>query len=40
MYDYDFFLRIVNWMPYVVEAKFSGDKLIKISEIAYVNKEV
>lgn len=40
MYDYDYFLRIVNWMPYVVEAKFSGDKLIKISEIAYVNKEV
>lgn len=41
-YNKDFgigdFLRIVNRMPYIVEMKFDGNKLISISELAHVDK--
>lgn len=30
------FLRIVDWMPYIVEMDFEGQKLIKITEHAYI----
>ena len=33
------FLRIVDWMPYIVEMDFEGQKLIKITEHAYIEKE-
>ena len=32
----DDFLRIIDWMPYIVEMKFDGEKLISISEIAHL----
>ncbi len=33
------FLRIIDWMPYVVEMDFDGQKLVGITEHAYVEKE-
>ena len=30
------FLRIVGWMPYIVELTFDGDKLLEKKELAYV----
>ena len=30
------FMRIVNWMPYIVELTFDGDKLLHKRELAYV----
>ena len=30
------FMRIVNWMPYIVELTFGGDKLLNKRELAYV----
>ena len=30
------FMRIVNWMPYIVELTFEGDKLLDKRELAYV----
>ena len=35
----DDFLRIIDWMPYVVEMDFEGQKLIDIVEHAFVEKE-
>jgi len=32
------FLRIVRWMPYVIEMVFEGEKLLEIRELAYVDK--
>ena len=41
-YNRDFgvkdFLRIVNWMPYIIEMKFEGNRLLGISELSYVDK--
>lgn len=37
-FDVNDFLRIVNFMPYIVEMKFDGEKLISKSELAYVDK--
>lgn len=41
-YNKDFgiedFLRIVNWMPFIVEMIFEGNKLTDISELSYVDK--
>ena len=34
------FLRIVNRMPCIMEMTFSGDKLLGISELAHVEKEM
>ncbi len=33
------FLRIIDWMPYVVEMDLDGQKLVGITEHAYVEKE-
>ncbi len=33
------FLRIIDWMPCVVEMDFDGQKLVGITEHAYVEKE-
>lgn len=33
------FLRIIDWMPYIVEMDFDGQKLVAISELAYIEKE-
>lgn len=33
------FLRIIDWMPYIVEMDFDGQKLVEISELAYIEKE-
>lgn len=33
------FLRIVDWMPYVVELTFDGDKLLSIKEHCHIEKE-
>ena len=35
----DDFLRIINWMPYVIELDFEGDKLVGKVEHCYVLKE-
>ena len=35
----DDFLRIIDWMPYVVELEFDGDKLVGKYEHCYVQKE-
>ena len=33
------FLRIVNWMPYIIEMRFDGDSLVELIELAYVDKK-
>ena len=33
------FLRIINWMPYIVEMVFDGQILISSSELAHIEKE-
>lgn len=33
------FLRIINWMPYIIELCFEGQKLVSISELGYIEKE-
>ena len=33
------FLRIIDWMPYIVEMDFEGQKLVNIKEHAYIEKE-
>lgn len=33
------FLRIIDWMPYVIELDFVGDKLISKKEHCYMEKE-
>ena len=35
----DDFLRIIDWMPYVIELNFEGDKLVEKVEHCYVVKE-
>ncbi len=35
----DDFLRIIDWMPYVIELDFEGDKLVGKVEHCYVLKE-
>ena len=35
----DDFLRIIDWMPYVIELDFEGDKLVGKVERCYVLKE-
>lgn len=34
------FLRIVWWMPYIIELTFEGDKLIAKKELAYVATKI
>lgn len=42
-YDENFgcedFLRIIDWMPYIIELDFEGEKLISKKEHLYVEKE-
>ena len=33
------FLRIIDWMPYIIELDFDGDKLLSIKEQCYIEKE-
>lgn len=33
------FLRIIDWMPYIVEVDFEGQELVGITELAHVEKE-
>lgn len=33
------FLRIIDWMPYIVELDFEGQVLVNINEHAYIEKE-
>ena len=33
------FLRIIDWMPYVIELDFDGDKLLSIKEHCHIEKE-
>lgn len=35
----DDFLRIIDWMPYIVEIDFDGQKFIGLSELAHIEKE-
>lgn len=33
------YLRIIDWMPYIVELDFDGDKLLSVKEHRYIEKE-
>lgn len=33
------FLRIIDWMPYIIELDFDGNKLLSIKEHCYIEKE-
>lgn len=33
------FLRIIDWMPYIVEMDFEGQELVRITEHAHIEKE-
>lgn len=37
-FDCDDFLRIVDWMPYIIEVDFEGTECVKMKEHAYVEK--
>ncbi|MCR5005970.1 MAG: histidine phosphatase family protein [Clostridiales bacterium] len=37
-FDVNGFLRIVDWMPYIVELVFEGDRLVSKKELAHVDK--
>lgn len=34
----DDFLRIIDWMPYIIEMKFDNQKLISINELVHISK--
>lgn len=34
----DDFLRIIDWMPYILAAEFDGVNLVSMKEIAYIEK--
>lgn len=33
------FLRIIDWMPYIIELDFDGDKLLSMKEHCHIEKE-
>ena len=33
------FLRIIDWMPYIVEMDFEGQNLVNLKELVYIEKE-
>ena len=35
----DDFLRIIDWMPYIVELDFEGQNFVALSELAHIEKE-
>lgn len=39
MFGCDDFLRIIDWMPYIVEMDFDGQELIAVREHAHIEKE-
>lgn len=38
-YDCDSFLRIIDWMPYVIELDFEGTKFVKQTEHLHIEKK-
>lgn len=38
-FGYKDFLRIIDWMPYIIELDFDGDKLLSAEEHCYIEKE-
>ncbi len=38
-YNCDSFLRIIDWMPYIIELDFEGDRCVGKREHLYVKKE-
>ena len=38
-YGFGGFMRILDFMPYVVKMEFDGDKFISFEEIMYIHKE-
>ena len=38
-YDLNDFMRIIDWMPYIIRLDFDGTKLLKKTEIAHIYKE-
>lgn len=38
-FNCDSFLRIIDFMPYIIRFDFEGDKLLKITEELYVKKD-
>ena len=37
-FDCDDFLRIIDWMPYIVELTFDGERLLTFRELAHIEK--
>lgn len=37
-FGYDSFMKIVKWLPFVVEMKFDGEKLLKYEILCHVQK--
>ena len=35
----DDFLRIIDWMPYIVQMDFEKGRLVRLTELAHLNKE-
>lgn len=35
----EYFLRIIDWMPYIIELNFEGGKLVSKQEHCHVEKE-
>lgn len=35
----DDFMRIIDWMPYIVELDFEGQNFVGLSELAHIEKE-
>lgn len=35
----EYFLRIIDWMPYIIELDFEGGKLVSKQEHCHVEKE-
>lgn len=38
-FGYEDFMRIIDWMPYIIELDFEGDKLVGKYEHCYIEKE-
>lgn len=39
IFNCDSFFRIIDWMPYIIELDFQGNKLIKTQEHLHIEKE-
>lgn len=38
-YDCNSFLRIIDWMPYIIELDFEGTTLLSKTELLHIEKE-